>query len=97
MSNEEGEGVSASSALDKDVFMSEPTALLPPKKRYIQTEAPVSSSLSSQKDIDLEMAQQTLGSSSQQGESIELGPSAKAICTELNTESHFQFLIKRNA
>ena len=58
---------------DKVGSMSEPANLLPLKKRRTFLEATVSPSLSSQQDLDSEMAnEQYLLSFSQQDESIEL-------------------------
>ncbi|KAK1356704.1 hypothetical protein POM88_049960 [Heracleum sosnowskyi] len=65
----------------------EPTALSPPlKKRKTYRETSVSPSVSSQQDMDLEMAiEQSLETSSQQDESIEIRHRAMAICTESGT------------
>ena len=69
--------------------MSDPTALPPLKKESnIHLEATVSPSLSSQKDLDLNMANElSLDSFSQQDESIELRHRAMAHCTESSTLS----------
>ena len=66
--------------------MSEPTALPPLKKRKTLREATVSPSLSSQQDMDFEMAnEQYLGSFSQQDDPIEIRHRAMAPCTESHT------------
>ncbi|KAK1403702.1 hypothetical protein POM88_003307 [Heracleum sosnowskyi] len=67
--------------------MSEPTTLSPPpKKRKTYMEASVSPSISSQQDIDFEMAtEQSLETSSQQDESIEIRHRALATCNESRT------------
>ncbi|KAK1398062.1 hypothetical protein POM88_007925 [Heracleum sosnowskyi] len=67
--------------------MSVPTALSPPlKKRKTYREITVSPSVSSQKDMDIDMATtQSLETSSQQGGSIEIRHRAMASCTESST------------
>ncbi|KAK1389145.1 hypothetical protein POM88_017323 [Heracleum sosnowskyi] len=67
--------------------MSVPTALSPPlKKRRTYREITVSPSVSSQKDMDIDMATtQSLETSSQQGGSIEIRHRAMASCTESST------------
>ncbi|KAK1370204.1 hypothetical protein POM88_036296 [Heracleum sosnowskyi] len=67
--------------------MSVPTALSPPlKKRKTYRETTVSPSVSSQKDMDIDMATtQSLETSSQQDESIEIRHRAMASCTESST------------
>ncbi|KAK1380704.1 hypothetical protein POM88_027448 [Heracleum sosnowskyi] len=67
--------------------MSVPTALSPPlKKRKTYRETTVSPSVSSQKDMDIDMATtQSLETSSQQGGSIEIRHRAMASCTESST------------
>ncbi|KAK1397586.1 hypothetical protein POM88_007449 [Heracleum sosnowskyi] len=67
--------------------LSAPTALSPPlKKRKTYRETSVSPSLSSQKDLDIEMAiEQSLETSSEQDESIEIRHRALAICNESST------------
>ncbi|KAK1357390.1 hypothetical protein POM88_050646 [Heracleum sosnowskyi] len=67
--------------------MSVPTALSPPlKKRRTYRETTVSPSVSSQKDMDIDMAtEQSLETSSQQGGSIEIRHRTMASCTESST------------
>ncbi|KAK1392928.1 hypothetical protein POM88_011984 [Heracleum sosnowskyi] len=67
--------------------MSDPAALSPPlKKRRTYREISVSPSVSSQQDMDFEMANtQSLETSYQQGESIEVRHRAMAFCTESST------------
>ncbi|KAK1370328.1 hypothetical protein POM88_036420 [Heracleum sosnowskyi] len=67
--------------------MSDPAALSPPpKKRRTYREISVSPSVSSQQDMDFEMASiQSLETSSQQGESIKVRHRAMASCTESST------------
>ncbi|KAK1369609.1 hypothetical protein POM88_035701 [Heracleum sosnowskyi] len=67
--------------------MSDPAALSPPpKKRRTYREISVSPSVSSQQDMDFEMANtQSLETSSQQGESIEVRHRAMEFCTESST------------
>ncbi|KAK1388074.1 hypothetical protein POM88_016252 [Heracleum sosnowskyi] len=67
--------------------MSDPAALSPPpKKRRTYREISVSPSVSSQQDMDFEMANtQSLETSSQQGESIEVRHRAMSSCTESST------------
>ncbi|KAK1400955.1 hypothetical protein POM88_000560 [Heracleum sosnowskyi] len=67
--------------------MSVPTALSPPlKKRRTYREATVSPSVSSQKDMDIDMAtKQSLETSSQRDESIEIRHRDMASCTESST------------
>ena len=67
--------------------MSDPTTLPPLKKESnIHLEATVSPSLSSQQDLDLNMANElSLDSFSQKDESIELRHRAMAHCTESST------------
>ena len=66
--------------------MSDPTALPALKKSNIYLEAPVSPSLSSKNDLDLNMANELfLDSFSQQDKSIELRHRAMAYCTESST------------
>ncbi|KAK1396442.1 hypothetical protein POM88_006305 [Heracleum sosnowskyi] len=67
--------------------MSVPTALSPPlKKRKTYRETTVSPSVSSQKDMDFDMATtQSLETSSQQGGSIEIRHRAMTSCTESST------------
>ena len=68
--------------------MSAPTSLPPLKKKHILLEVTVCSSLSSQQDLDFDMANEPfLDSFSQQGESIELRQRAMAHCTESSTLS----------
>ena len=76
---EERKGVSAFRALNKDVYVVNPTTLPPPKRRLVEVEylmeVTASPSVSSQKDSDLTKAnQQELGSSSQQVDPIEIRP-----------------------
>ncbi|KAK1356366.1 hypothetical protein POM88_049622 [Heracleum sosnowskyi] len=67
--------------------MSVPAALSPPlKKRRTYREASVNPYVSSQKDMDIDMAtEQSLETSSQQDESIEIRHRAMASCTESST------------
>ncbi|KAK1357005.1 hypothetical protein POM88_050261 [Heracleum sosnowskyi] len=67
--------------------MSDPAALSPPpKKRRTYREISVSPSVSFQQDMDFEMANtQSLETSSQQDESIEVRHRAMAFCTESST------------
>ncbi|KAK1397067.1 hypothetical protein POM88_006930 [Heracleum sosnowskyi] len=71
----------------KETTMSVPTTLSPPlKKRKTYREASVSPSLSSQQDMDIDMAtEQSLETSSQHDESIEIRHRALAICNESST------------
>ncbi|KAK1385867.1 hypothetical protein POM88_023602 [Heracleum sosnowskyi] len=66
---------------------SAPTALSPPlKNRKTYREASVSPSVSSQQDMDIDMAtEQSLETSSQKDESIEIQHRAMASCTESST------------
>ena len=67
---------------DKVGTVSDPTALPPLKKRRTLLEATISPSLSSQQDLDFDMATELfLDSFSQQDESIELSHRAMAFCT----------------
>lgn len=96
---DEHEGVGAFSAPNKEVSEISPAALPPAKARRMETEATASPSFSSQQDIELIKAhKQSLGSSSQQDESIEICLSARAPCTESNTESdtHLQTMLDLN-
>ena len=71
---------------DKVGTVSEPTALPPLKKRKTFREATVSPSVSSQQDMDFEMAnEQYLGSFSQQDDPIEIRHRAMAPCKESHT------------
>ena len=71
---------------DKVGTLSEPTALPPLKKRKTFREATVSPSVSSQQDIDFEMAnEQYVGSFSQQDDPIEIRHRAMAPCKESHT------------
>ena len=71
---------------DKVGSVSEPTSLPPLRKRSTLFEETVSPSLSSQQDLDSEMAnEQYLVSFSQHDESIELRHRAMAPCTESST------------
>ena len=66
--------------------MREPTALPPTKKSKTYTEATVSPYVSSQQDMDFEMAdEQYLGSFSQQDDPIEILHRAMAPCKESHT------------
>ena len=66
-----------------DTVVSVPTALPPLKKRRTILEATVSPSISSQQDMDFEMANEPLLETfSQQDESIEIRYRAMASCTE---------------
>ncbi|KAL8121917.1 hypothetical protein AgCh_018593 [Apium graveolens] len=68
------------------VDVNEPSALPPPKKRKTFTEASESPSLSSQQDMDFDMAsEQLLETFYQQDESIEIRHKAMASCTESST------------
>ena len=73
--------------ISEDDTLRDPVALSPPvKKRRYARETTTSSSISSQQDIDMEMAiKQSLDSLSQQGESIEIRQSAMATCNESST------------
>ncbi|KAK1360803.1 hypothetical protein POM88_045277 [Heracleum sosnowskyi] len=73
--------------VEVDINESDPTALSPPlKKRRTLLEASVSQSVSSQKDMDSQKAnEQLLETSSQQDESIEIRHQAMAFCTESST------------
>ncbi|KAK1359672.1 hypothetical protein POM88_044146 [Heracleum sosnowskyi] len=66
---------------------SDPAALSPPlKKRKTYREASLSPSVSSQQDMDIDMAtEQSLDTSSQQDESIEIRHRAMASCTKSST------------
>lgn len=74
------------------LYLSVPTALSPVTCSRNETETTVSSSVSSQKDIDLQMAKLLLDLFSQQSESIEFGLSAKATCKVSNSSGHIQTL-----
>ena len=71
---------------DKDGSAREPTALPPQKKSKTYTEATVSPSVSSQQDMDYEMAnEQYLGSFSQQDDHIEIRHRTTAPVKESHT------------
>ena len=95
-------GVSAFSALNKDVYVVNPAALPPPKRRLVEVEylmeVTASPSVSSQQDSDLTKAnQQELGSSSQQVDPIEIRLSARASEPESEPRlSNLQFLQQLN-
>ena len=73
---------------DKVGSESDPTALPPLKKRRTLLEASIGPSLSSQQDLDFDIATELfLDSFSQQLKSIELRHWAMAFCTESSTLS----------
>ncbi|KAK1387455.1 hypothetical protein POM88_015633 [Heracleum sosnowskyi] len=78
---------SSSRRVSEIATKSVPTALSPPlKKRKTYREASVSPSVSSQQDMDIDMAtEQSLETSSQQDESIEIRHLVMASCNESNT------------